>query len=136
MEYVWDDSFKTGNELIDEQHKQLFAAINDLLKISDQGEGADLKKSLDFLNEYTIKHFFDEEQLQQKYQYPDYPNHKKLHEGFKALVRELSHKWIMSGTSKLLTDEVKTKIGDWLVSHIKGQDIKLGAYIKSVKAES
>jgi hemerythrin len=136
MEYVWDDSFKTGNELIDKQHKQLFEAINDLLKISSGGESAELKKSLDFLNEYTIKHFFDEEQLQQKYKYPDYPNHKKLHENFKALVRELSHQWIMNGASDSLTDEVKTKIGDWLVSHIKGQDIKIGAYIKSVESAS
>ncbi|MDR1239971.1 MAG: hemerythrin family protein, partial [Treponema sp.] len=119
------------NELIDEQHKQLFVAVNSLLKISNQGRDEELKKSLDFLNEYTIKHFFDEEQLQLKYKYPDYPNHKKLHENFKAMIRDLSHKWIMNGSSGLLTNDVKVKIGDWLVSHIKGQDIKLGAHIRS-----
>jgi hemerythrin len=134
MEYAWDNSLATGNELIDEQHKQLFVAVNNLLKISDRGKDDELKKSLDFLNEYTIKHFFDEEQLQLKYKYPDYQNHKKLHEDFKALVRDLSHKWIMNGPSGLLTNDVKSKIGDWLVSHIRGQDIKLGAHIKSVRS--
>jgi hemerythrin len=136
MEYVWDDSLKTGNALIDEQHKQLFAALGNLIKISNEGRNDELKKSLDFLNDYTIKHFFDEEQLQQKFKYPDYPNHKKLHENFKALVRELSHKWIMGGASEALTNEVKLKIGDWLISHIKGQDIKLGAYIKDTGSSS
>jgi hemerythrin len=101
------------------------------------GKGKDeLEKSLNFLNDYTIKHFFDEEQVQQKYNYPDYPNHKKLHDDFKAVVRDLKVKLIMKGASEDLVNEVRTKIGDWLVTHIKGQDIKLAAYIKTQTAKA
>jgi hemerythrin len=132
MDYEWDSSLETGNELIDSQHKSLFAAVNDLLNTCRQGKGKDeVSKSLDFLTNYTIKHFFDEEQLQQKYKYPDFPNHKNYHEAFKITVRDLSHKLILKGASDELTEELKAKIGGWLVTHIKGQDTKVAAHIKA-----
>jgi hemerythrin len=117
--------------MIDEQHKQLFAAINALLKVCDEGKSAnELKKSLNFLNDYTIKHFFEEEQLQKKYASPDYENHHKMHEAFKETVRDLMTRMIMKGPSKALIEEVRGKIGGWLVTHIKGQDVKIGAHIR------
>ncbi|AEF84096.1 hemerythrin [Treponema primitia ZAS-2] len=131
MAYTWDLSLATGQELIDEQHQQLFAAINDLLRVSGQGKTEEIKKSLDFLNNYTIKHFFDEEQIQKKYNYPDYENHKKLHEHFKATIRDLSHQLILNGVTPELTDRLCKTAGDWLVGHIKGQDLKLAAHIKA-----
>jgi hemerythrin len=130
-EYVWDDSVKTGHEYIDEQHKQLFAAINGLMKACEENRGKEeLTKSLNFLNDYTIKHFFDEEQIQQKCNYPDYNNHKTLHEAFKATVRDMKVRLIMKGATTELINEVRSKIGDWLITHIKGNDIRLAAYIK------
>jgi hemerythrin len=131
LEYKWDESLATGQPVIDEQHKKLFDAVNDLLKTAAAGKAeAEVKKSLDFLTDYTIKHFFDEQAIQQKYQYPDYQNHVKYHEEFKATVRELSHQLILKGSSKELVDELCKKFGDWLVNHIKVQDKKLAAYIR------
>jgi hemerythrin len=122
----------TGHELIDSQHKQLFDSINSLIESCEKGKGQeDLLKNLDFLNDYTIKHFFEEEQIQKTYRYPDHENHKKLHEGFKATVRDFRVKMIMQGASADLALDVQKVIGDWLVTHVKGQDIKLGAYIKA-----
>ncbi|MDR2102197.1 MAG: bacteriohemerythrin [Treponema sp.] len=132
MDYEWDSSLETGNELIDSQHKGLFEAINNLLETCRQGKGKEeLSKSLDFLTQYTIKHFFDEEQLQQKHKYPDFPNHKGYHDGFKATVRDLAVRLIMKGVSDELIEEVKSKIGGWLVTHIKGQDVKVAAHIRA-----
>jgi hemerythrin len=131
IEYVWDESVRTGHEFIDEQHKQLFSAINGLMQACEENRGKEeLAKSLNFLNDYTIKHFFDEEQLQRKYNYPEYPKHKELHEGFKATVRDLKVRMIMKGASEELIEEVRSKIGDWLVIHIKGNDIRLASYIR------
>jgi hemerythrin len=130
--YQWDKSLETGNEMIDGQHKQLIEALNNFLKArTEKKSNAELKKSLDFLNDYTIKHFFEEERLQKKHQYPDYENHKNLHAGLKKVVRELQTQLIMEGPSDTLFDEVQVKVGDWLVNHIKTQDVKIGAYLKS-----
>ncbi|MDR2136132.1 MAG: hemerythrin family protein [Treponema sp.] len=130
--YYWDKSLEVGNQMIDEQHKQLIDALNSFLNArTGQKSNSELKKSLDFLNDYTIKHFYEEERLQKKYEYPDYENHKKLHEGLKKVVRELQTQLIMKGPSDALFDDVQIKVGDWLIAHIKSQDVKIGAHLKS-----
>jgi methyl-accepting chemotaxis protein len=135
-DYVWDQTFATGNETIDNQHKTLFDALNRLLAAMRKGKAGDeLKKALDFLSDYTVKHFFDEEQIQKRASYPDYPNHHKMHESFKKTVKELGGELIMKGASEKLVSEVRQKIGNWLVTHIKGQDIKLGLYLRKKTAE-
>jgi hemerythrin len=130
--YTWDKSLETGNQMIDGQHQQLIAALNDFLKAcAEKKSTEDQKKSLDFLNDYTIKHFYEEEQLQKKYEYPDYPNHRELHEGLKKVVRDLQVQFIMKGASDELAKDIQTKVGDWLVAHIKTQDTKIGTHLKS-----
>jgi hemerythrin len=130
--YTWDKSLEVGNQMIDDQHKHLIDALNDFLNAqAEKKSNADMKKSLDFLNDYTIKHFYEEEQLQKKHQYPDYENHKKLHEGLKKVVRDLQVQLIMKGPSEGLFNDVKIKVGDWLVTHIKTQDSRIGAYLKT-----
>jgi hemerythrin len=137
MEYRWDNSLATGNELIDSQHKQLFVAINELVETCNAGKGVgEIKKSIDFLNDYTIKHFFEEERIQQKYKFPDYTAHKQYHEAFKATVRDLSHRLILKGATEDLVKEVNESVGAWLVNHIKIQDFKLVKYIRSRDAAS
>jgi hemerythrin len=39
--------------------------------------------------------------------------------------------WIMKGSSDALIDGVKVKVADWLVNHIKTQDTRIGAHIKT-----
>ena len=135
MEYVWDNSLVTGVELIDTQHQELFEKINNLLRTAGEGKGGEeLRKSFKFLSDYTVKHFSEEEEIQKKYKYPDFENHHKLHESFKKTVLDLSVEWMKKGSSEGLVLEVEKKIGDWLVVHVKGQDIKLGAYLKSQNA--
>jgi methyl-accepting chemotaxis protein len=135
-DYVWDQTFATGNETIDNQHKTLFEALNHLLAAMRSGKAGDeLKKALDFLSDYTVKHFFDEEQIQKRAAYPDHPNHHKMHESFKKTVQELGGELIMKGASEKLVSEVRKKIGNWLITHIKGQDIKLGLYLRKKAAE-
>jgi methyl-accepting chemotaxis protein len=135
--FPWTGALEVGYSIIDEQHKQLFTAINQLLDACNLGKGGkELKKSLDFLSDYTVYHFDNEEVIQQKYGYPDYPNHHKYHESFKAAVRDLSYRLMQDGPTELLITDVRKKIGDWLVSHIQVQDMKLGAYLKSKGATS
>ena len=136
MRYVMDSSFLTGCELVDTQHRQLFEAINSLLDACASGSAGDeraqegLKKSLDFLSDYTVKHFFDEEQLLKKHGFTDLGHHHQYHEAFKKVVRDLSHVFIFQGVSTNLITEVENKIGSWLIEHIKGQDFRWAKELK------
>lgn len=132
MPYAWSKDLETGNPSIDSQHKQLIEAINSLLAACSSGKGrSEIEKTTKFLMDYTSKHFKDEEVLQMKYQYPDYVNHKKYHEGFKQVVRDLSTQLANEGPSVVLVGKVNSNIGGWLVNHIKREDVKLAAHIKS-----
>jgi hemerythrin-like metal-binding protein len=132
MEYRWDESLETGHTLIDEQHKQLFVALVNLIEASKQGSGKDeIYKTLDFLCEYTVMHFKTEEDLQIEYGYPDYSLHKQSHDEFKTTVSNLIYTLQQKGPKKELVDMVVQTVADWLFTHIKGNDTVMAAFLKS-----
>jgi methyl-accepting chemotaxis protein len=133
--YKWDDSFVTGIKLIDARHMRLFEAVNRLLDACDQGKGKEeLKHALDFLSAYTVKHFSEEEALQQKYNYPEYPAHRRIHENFKTTVQGCADELNAQGPSEAMLERLKKEVGGWLVKHVKVMDIKLAAFLKSAGA--
>jgi hemerythrin len=135
MGYQWDTSLETGHAKIDNQHKQLVAALNNIIAASRQGKGAEeIYKTLDFLTGYSIMHFATEEQLQVQYDYPDYLVHKRYHNEFKATVNELTKRLINEGPTEEMVGLVTTTIGNWLLNHIKGDDFRMAAFIKSKEA--
>ena len=132
MTYVWSDEYATGYTEIDEQHKQLFKAVNELVLACSSGQGRKkLDPTIKFLVDYTVKHFTDEENLQIKYQYPDYEAHKKHHEDFKKTALELTKELQEEGSSIVLVGKVNSIIGNWLISHIQQEDKKVGNHIMS-----
>lgn len=132
MAYEWSRELETGNAMIDSQHKQLIKAINDLLAACASGKGrAEMVHTIDFLSDYTAKHFGDEERLQMQHGYPDYANHKKYHDAFKIVVRDLGRQLKAEGATIPLVSKVNTSIGGWLINHIKKEDVKVAAHIKS-----
>jgi hemerythrin len=133
MAYTWTPDLETGNPLIDSQHKQLIQALNDLLNACMSGKGKEtLHSTLDFLASYTVKHFGDEEKLQIQHQYPDYQNHKKLHLAFVSFVNDLAAKLKTQGPTTLLVGQVTTGVGDWLVNHIKREDLRVANHIRQI----
>jgi hemerythrin-like metal-binding protein len=130
--YRWDDSFASGIRLIDSRHKRLFEAINRLIDACEQGKGKEeLAKSLMFLSNYTVKHFSEEEALQQKYGYTGYPAHRQLHENFKKTVGDFAAELDSNGPSEELVERLKKEVGDWLVTHVKAVDLKVTAILKA-----
>jgi hemerythrin len=130
MAIAWDRSLETGNGMIDSQHKQLIKAIDDLMSACAQGKGREqIAATLKFLADYTDKHFGDEERLQQSTGYPDYAYHKKLHEGFKKTVADLGARLTKEGPTIALTGQINTNMGDWLIRHIKKEDVKVAMHV-------
>lgn len=132
MAYNWDKSLETGNITIDGQHKSIIDSINKLLEACSQGKGRnEVENTLKFLQDYVIKHFNDEEKLQLKSSYPDYKAHKEKHEAFKKTVNEIVQEYNTGGASIQLVAKVNSSVAGWLISHIKSEDKKVAAHIKS-----
>ena len=132
MAYQWDSSLETGHDKIDNQHKQLIAALNNIIDASRGGQGSEeIFKTLDFLTGYTIMHFSTEEKLQLQYDYPDYLVHKRYHDEFKITVTALTKRLTDEGPTEEMIDTVTSTIGNWLLNHIKGDDFRMAAFVKS-----
>ena len=132
MAYLWDSSLETGHTKIDNQHKQLINTLNSIIEASKTEQGKEeIFKTIDFLTGYTVMHFATEEKLQVEYQYPDYLHHKQLHDEFKATVGELTQCLVENGPTDEVISEVTTTIGNWLLNHIRGDDFRMAAFIKS-----
>ena len=121
--FVWNDSFNTGINTIDTQHKKLVDMINELYSAMGKGQGNQvLGKLLDELVKYTLTHFTAEERLMKQAGYADFDAHKKIHEEFKAKVAEMQK--AVAGGNKMMSLEVATFLKSWLSGHILGTDKK------------
>ena len=137
MAYVWSSDLETGNAVIDNQHKQLFSALNKLFVAYRSGrERQGAEETMAFLVEYASKHFSDEEELQQKYGYPEYVTHKRLHAEFRNVVQELVTQLSQNGPTDDLVLAIYTAADAWLVNHIKDEDFKMAAYVQAAKQQN
>ena len=131
MRYVWNDTLETGNQVIDNQHHQLFEALNSLVDAYTAGEGeAELIRILEFLNDYVVKHFADEERMMTRSRYPDFDVHRQYHEAFKNAVRQYAQRLEQEGATETLMVEVEYSVANWLQNHIKGDDFRLAGHLQ------
>jgi len=129
MTITWSEELEVGIELMDTQHKELIEKFNTLMNACSTGRGREeLESSLDFLCDYTVKHFSDEEELQRQINYPEFEKHKELHDNFKATVANLAAQFKDEGPSSGLVVKFTTDVGDWLIKHIKREDTKVASY--------
>jgi len=131
---AWKDDFNLGHDWVDMQHRRLFELVNGLVEsCADGSDTVKLKGTLDFLVNYTVQHFEDEEALQLKYDYPAYETHKGLHEEFKSTVGGLVERFTISGSSTELSSDVNKVVVRWLINHIQREDKRIGEHIKNLE---
>lgn len=133
MRIVFDEELYTGNELIDNEHKELIDRVNKLVESCENGkEKVTAVKTLDFLMDYTEFHFSDEEKLQQEVGYDKLEQHKVQHEDFKKSVDELRQMLEEEeGPTDAFVQAVNKNISQWLVNHIQGWDKAVAEYIRT-----
>ena len=130
MNLMWDSRWSVGVDKIDNQHKELFDRINKLVTAMKSGKGKDeVINTLDFLEEYVIKHFNDEEELQKQSNYPKYEIQHREHEELKKGLKDLRMVFETTGISALFVINVQQKISSWWINHIRNLDMELGEYL-------
>jgi len=129
---IWRDSFKIGVPTIDRQHKELCDHVDKLQEACSQGKGTEeVRTMLNFLADYTVKHFAEEEAFQQKIKYPKFAQHKALHDEFLAQVTKLKKEATDGGVNIALVVRLNRIVSDWLVNHIRGVDSDLKNYVSN-----
>jgi len=120
---------ETGHPIVDGQHKNLFAMINNLHTSIQEGHpNLVLIETMEKLSAYVETHFKTEEELMISHHYEQYAEHKLEHDN----LREQSLKLIkLFGMHKVdLTATVSQFLSDWLKHHISGNDIAMIKWLR------
>ncbi len=125
---VWDDKFSVEIDQFDDHHKQLLNILVDLKNSEKIKENRTYIKNLLFeLVSYTKYHFTAEERILQKYEYPDFIQHKMEHEKLIEQVNRFLDDY--SRGEKDLNREIFDFLKKWLVDHILDSDKKYSTYL-------
>jgi hemerythrin-like metal-binding protein len=128
-QYQWSDSYSVKDVKVDAQHKRLFEMLGELQDAMRNGSGkTELGKMLDFLADYTVTHFKDEEEVMKKLNMSDLAHHIKEHEDFVNFVVETIKKFKSEGANLAMLVTVHQQLGDWLVNHILKLDKEIAKY--------
>ena len=125
---MWKDAYRIGNDVIDEQHEELFHRIEKLLMMARSADLEENRKQcehmLDYLVEYTDFHFNSEEALQNSKNYVDYEQHKKIHQEFRNTVLVYRQRIRQDFSAAMLKRFLGTLL-TWLTVHVQGCDQKI-----------
>ena len=76
----WNDSYSTGLDELDDDHRQLIKIINDFDTARADGRGeAALGGTLKAAHDYAKNHFAHEEGLMKKHGFPGLAEHASMH---------------------------------------------------------
>ncbi len=132
---TWEPSLSIGVAKIDEQHKELIKRFNDLGDAVFDGRGKEeIGKILNFLADYTVTHFRDEEALQELFNYPGLEQHKKIHAQFVSEVQTMISKFEAGELDTDLVVKTVDAVGAWILNHIKKEDMAIGVHLKTKQA--
>ena len=130
----WDQSFCTGINIIDEQHKLLFKMGRELELLLQIPDGVSKKddavKLLVDLRNYVTFHFYTEESLMDQIGYPDADNHKDYHKSFERQITNISLKNILNENY----NEMRTLLNNlysWIFDHISKEDMNFKQYAEN-----
>lgn len=132
MAIEWTEDLETGITAIDDQHRDLFRRINQLLDACNQRKAKDaVGKTIEFLGSYVIEHFENEERYMVMYDYPDLADHKEQHRQFIDSLQELKNRFETDGPGVHIIIMTNRTVVGWLNSHIRNVDKLLGAFLRT-----
>ncbi len=135
MAVEWTTDLATGLDWQDNEHRELFRIMSELLESMIEGRGKqEVVKTLDFLDDYVENHFKGEEDAMDKFQYSDVVLHKAEHRKFIDTIVSLRNDLIKTGTNTALVLRTQRHLVDWFKSHISKIDKKLGAFLTARSA--
>jgi hemerythrin len=125
----WSDAFSVQLDEIDKQHKWLFEATNRLHDETTKEVHSRqvIGEIIEGLMDYTMNHFIMEEELFQRYGYPQAQAHKALHDRFTATML---HTLTDFENGAAVEGEVLETLKNWLVQHILKTDTAYVPFLK------
>lgn len=130
MTIEWKQELATGNEEIDNQHKEMFKKFDDFQSAYSLGKAQhEIGSIFTFLDDYVKFHFAMEEELQVRHSYPGYKAHKEEHDSFIRKLEKMEKQLAASGVTSPLVIQANMALVSWLFGHIKGTDREFATFL-------
>lgn len=118
------DEYLLGDELIDGQHRKMFAMLVAMQRLESTAEIRGLMMKLYML---VREHFFDEEALMAERGYPLREEHAREHARVLVEMDRYSKMLFAAGISLA---EIREKLQVDVVEHLLEQDMRLGIFLR------
>ena len=120
---LWKKIYETGNERVDDQHKEIFRLVQEVLDVhAFESRQEKIVVAMDFLSEYAVNHFASEEALMIESNYPGLEEHKAQHDDFVSKVVAFYERYKTEGDTISVSDTINDFVVAWLKEHIIGSD--------------
>lgn len=121
MEYLdFDRHLSLGIPAIDEQHREIFQLLNDLIDASETENRDKIQDTLGRIKRYTKFHFVSEERYMESSEYRDINEHSRLHNECSSKIRDIERRY-KNGEDISITETIEFLRG-WFLNHIKESD--------------
>jgi len=124
----WSDALSVGLESVDDQHRWLVDATNRLHAELSQAtpDRSVTGEIIEGLMDYTMNHFIMEEELFQRYDYPEATEHKALHDRFTTTVMDVLTRF---EAGEDVGTETLEFLKQWLIGHIMVADKAYASFL-------
>lgn len=125
----WTEMLAIDGGEVDHQHRGLFDAVNSFQQAVAEGHVTEaVAQTLDFLKDYGVRHFTDEEAMLAAKGYPGLDQHRRQHQQFIAQVESFRAQLLEGGSG--LGHSMSQFLGSWLVNHIMVADKAYAAFLR------
>lgn len=126
--FKWKDSFNTGIDEIDQQHRSFLETLNEYYNLISIDKKAIINNELiGKLKAYVATHFKYEESMLQLINYKELEPHQKQHKYFESRILELDNAQVQQSTEKF--NSVLSFLRDWFLNHILEEDRKYVSFV-------
>ncbi len=128
----WHSDYEIGVEQIDAQHRELFRRMERLLAAVEQGDSAEVGRTLTFLRAYVVEHFGAEQAAMAAAGYPLADAHAAEHALFACRLLALEAEHASAEAGPWLATKLAVELASWLRQHILGADKDLGRFLRGL----
>ncbi len=124
-QFIWQDRFNIGVEVIDREHKKLFSIMNRLLAFSEQEDKSQwvCEEGLKYFKDHATKHFAEEEVYMASISYKGFDSHRRVHDNFrKNTLPALEQELAKTNYSKDAVSHFLSVCAGWLIGHTLTED--------------
>ena len=126
---TWKDEYSVGIAQLDDDHRKLLNLINQFQTAVHYKTGEEFERRImEELIDYTRTHFRREEELMQRYGYPELGPHRAEHAEMISRVENMVQKYKDEGYESFAG--VADYLRDWLINHINGTDQGYSAFLR------